>query len=1088
MKQNQFVRKLAVVILLFAIMFMVPTVSVSAASISYATDVVSSGLNTAVNVVEGPDDKLYIAEYGGNKVVKVDKNGQNQTTVVTGLNQPIGMVFDNTGNLYIAEHGGGKINRIDPGGTKTPIISGMNLFTSLVIDSHNKLYAVNYTSGKILKMDLDGSNIEDFAINLGTNSIIGMTVDADDNLYVSDRSGCKIRKIDPTGAVTDFIIGLNTPTWVTLGQDGYLYVSIGTKIIEKYDTSGNKVGSFQTPTNINFPWGTYIDQTGCIYFTTLGSGCGKIIGTAGTTSKTSIELLLNTRLSAGEADPTAFTVSGIASNPVVTAVATTGSSIQLNLSANIAYTDTNIKVNYAKTGTNNLTALGTAAELDNITNMPILNNSLGVVYNGNGNTGGAVPTDATGYNNGDSVTVLDNTGNLVKAGYTFAGWNTGANGIGTSYSSGNTFVIGSSSVTLHAQWRYAITLDTNGGNALTPSALTTGVDGKLTGLPVPTRSGYSFSGWFTAASDGTAVTTDTEFNANTNIYAQWRYLGDSGGSDGEDSPTPVFTAPNIVTGEVIDSKTGAAVKGINAQLSTAEDGTTVVQVKSQEAIIFKQHDGTQNSFSDVSKLGFTSLVNKDAIITMKTDGTIEISNLASNTQSQFAVYFDLGNNQRISIGTIEVKVGSNGQVTSLTSTLIDPYGTIIDATTGEKIIGAYVTLYYADTDRNKQNGNTANARVDLPILEDFKPSNNKNPQFSDQAGFYAFMVFPNADYYLVATKEGYEDYKSMTISVEQEIVKWDFKMNKPLTGLQRLAGDNRVDTALAIAKANNTTKVQNVVLTTAKNYPDALAGSVLAYKLNAPILLVDSSQNGQKKIMNYLIANLDTSGTVYILGGTGAVDQKVEDQIAAAGFMKITRISGKDRSETALKIAEQLQVPTGRPIILVNEGSYADALSISSSAAAGDSPILLVGKDKISDAVRQKITEINPIKVYIVGGEGVISAQVADQVAEITGLTSSNIIRLGGENRYATSLAVAKHFSLSGQSVCLATGKNFPDALAGGVFAANYNAPILLVGDTIGNEIINYLKTRQMVGGVIFGGEGVLDKKIEQELSSLIRK
>lgn len=192
----------------------------------------------------------------------------------------------------------------------------------------------------------------------------------------------------------------------------------------------------------------------------------------------------------------------------------------------------------------------------------------------------------------------------------------------------------------------------------------------------------------------------------------------------------------------------------------------------------------------------------------------------------------------------------------------------------------------------------------------------------------------------------------------------------------------------------------------------------------------------------------------------------MENKIKGAGFAKITRISGKDRSDTAFKIAEQLQVPTGRPIILVNEESYADALSISSNAAAGEMPILLVGKDKISDAVRQKIAEINLIKVYLIGGEGVLSNQVADQVAAITELSANKIIRLGGVDRYATSLAVAMHFNLAGQSVCLATGKNFPDALAGGVFAANYNAPTLLVDDTLSANTLSYLKTRTMVGEV----------------------
>lgn len=635
---------------------------------------------------------------------------------------------------------------------------------------------------------------------------------------------------------------------------------------------------------------------------------------------------------------------------------------------------------------------------------------------------------------------------------------------------------------------YTITLDPNGGDALTPPTLTTGADGKLSSLPTPSRSNYSFNGWFTAANGGTKADSDTTFTANTTIYAQWTYSGGSGGSGGGGNTPPSAPETTPVTGQVIDGKTGAVVQGLTAQARTAANGTAVVQVKAQEAIIFTQQNGTKNPLTDVSKLGFTPQTNNDAKISITPSGTIEMSNLASNTQSKFAILLDLGSNRNITIGFMEVKVGSNGSVTSISSTLIDPYGTITEAATGEKIIGAHVTLYYADTERNKQNGNAAHTRVDLPALDDFKPNNNKNPQNSDNEGFYAFMVFPTADYYLVATKEGYETYKSMTISVEQEIVKWDFKMNKPLKGLYRLAGDNRVETALAIAKANYTSKLENVILTTADNYPDALAGSVLANKLNAPILLMDTSASEQNKVIDYLKSNLKPSGTVYILGGTGAVGPEVESKVKGAGYTKITRISGNDRSDTGLKIVEQLQVPTGRPIILVNEESYADALSISSSAAAGEMPILLVGKDKISDAVRQKIAEINPIKVYLIGGEGVLSTQVANQVASITGLSANNIIRLGGIDRYATSLAVAKHFNLSGQSATLATGKNFPDALAGGVFAANYNAPILLVNEAIGNDTISYLKTRSMVGGVIFGGDGVLGKNIEQELSQLIRK
>lgn len=638
-----------------------------------------------------------------------------------------------------------------------------------------------------------------------------------------------------------------------------------------------------------------------------------------------------------------------------------------------------------------------------------------VTYNGNGATSGTAPTDSNGYAQGATVTVLGNTGNLTRTGYTFAGWNTAAEGSGTSYTAGATFAMGTANVILYARWTANQSSSDGGGGSNTSSQTSTSV-----------------------------------------------------------------------TGEVIDSKTGETVKGLQAQVSNQTNGTTTVEVKSQEAILFQQPDGTQSPVSDLSKIGFSAAANSDAGISLKADGTIQISNLAQGTDSTFAVTFDLGNGQVITIGTIEVQVDANGQV-SITSTLIDPYGVITDPATGQPMTDVQVTLYYADTERNSKNGKTPDTLVDLPILDGFKPNNNKNPQISDKDGAYAFMVFPTSDYYLVAEKDGYEIYRSTTISVEQEIVKWDFKMNKPLTGVKRLSGESRVDTALAVAGANYTAKLKNVVLATAANYPDALAGSVLAYKLNAPILLVGSTEADQNKILAYLQANLETGGTVYILGGAEVVGRNIENKISAAGFSKITRVSSSNRSATALKIADYLQVPAGRPVILVNEANYADALSISSCAAAAQYSIFLIGKDRLSPEVKARIAAIKPIKVYLIGGEDVISKTVIDQVGEITALNTENIVRIGGQDRYATALAVAEYFNLSGKSVCLATGRNYPDALAGSIYAANFNAPVILVNDRLSTNAINYLETMNLTGATIFGGETIVGKDIELQLGEIIK-
>lgn len=555
-------------------------------------------------------------------------------------------------------------------------------------------------------------------------------------------------------------------------------------------------------------------------------------------------------------------------------------------------------------------------------------------------------------------------------------------------------------------------------------------------------------------------------------------------SSGKGSDRNPSTGTNTVIGKVID-KDGNSVKGVDARVSTESNGNKTVETTAKEAILVKQPDGTKAPLSDISKL---SLQSKDnANVSISSDGTIKVKDLAKGTETKVSICCDLGNGQKIVIGTIVVKVGSNGDV-SLTSTLIDPYGTITDAATGKAIEGATVKLYYANTERNKAAGKIADTLVQLPIINGFKPNDNKNPQMSDINGAYGFMVFPTADYYIVATKDGYSEFKSPTIPVEQDIVKLDIKMNKPSTGLNRLSGLNRIDTAIEIAKASYAGKVSNVILASSDCYADALTGSVLAYKLNAPILLIGSSEAEQEKVLSYMKSNLDTAGNVYILGGTGVVTSIFEAKIGTNGFKNITRLGGANRYETSLKIAERLDTKIGAPVVLAYGEDYPDALSISSIASVMQYPILLVEKDKISDSIKSKLTQIKPIRVYIIGLQGGVSSAAEEQVAQATSLGKGNIVRIGGADRYETSIAVAKYFNLTGENVCIATGESYPDAIAGSVYSANLNSPMILVGKNLSDNAINYLKTRKITGAKIFGGEAVVSKEIEKKISELIVK
>lgn len=165
-----------------------------------------------------------------------------------------------------------------------------------------------------------------------------------------------------------------------------------------------------------------------------------------------------------------------------------------------------------------------------------------VTYYGNTNTGGTAPVDSTGYLlNSNAIVEYKET--LVKDGYTFAGWNTKANGSGTSYSEGATLVIDGNKE-LYAQW-IKVPLTTNSITVIFDKNATSAKDGTITqqtlkkgnsikaegkAMGNPTRKGYKLVGWCTTTGEcygnkeeivGSKFTENTKVNENIRVYAQW---------------------------------------------------------------------------------------------------------------------------------------------------------------------------------------------------------------------------------------------------------------------------------------------------------------------------------------------------------------------------------------------------------------------------------------------------------------------------------------------------------------------------------------------------------------------------------------
>ena len=150
-----------------------------------------------------------------------------------------------------------------------------------------------------------------------------------------------------------------------------------------------------------------------------------------------------------------------------------------------------------------------------------------VTYNGNDNTSGSVPTDATKYLSGETVTVKSNSGSLAKTGYTFSGWNTNASGTGTNYTAGSgTFSI-TSDITLFAKWVAAGTSvslskgsETNGTFSLSTSSVTTTSSAQTVTVTCSPNAGYYVSA-ISATNPATcpsAITNGGSNNSRTVTY------------------------------------------------------------------------------------------------------------------------------------------------------------------------------------------------------------------------------------------------------------------------------------------------------------------------------------------------------------------------------------------------------------------------------------------------------------------------------------------------------------------------------------------------------------------------------------------
>lgn len=167
-----------------------------------------------------------------------------------------------------------------------------------------------------------------------------------------------------------------------------------------------------------------------------------------------------------------------------------------------------------------------------------------VFYSANGGSGTTPSSQSKLY---QSSVTLSST-KLTRTGYTHSGWNTNSSGTGTTYALGGSYTT-EATVTLYAKWTantYTVTFNANGGTTPTASKSVTYASTYGT-LPTPTRAGYTFSGWYTASSGGSKITSTTtvSITASQTLYAHWTANSYTVTFNANGGTTP--TASKIVT-------------------------------------------------------------------------------------------------------------------------------------------------------------------------------------------------------------------------------------------------------------------------------------------------------------------------------------------------------------------------------------------------------------------------------------------------------------------------------------------------------------------------------------------------------------
>lgn len=303
--------------------------------------------------------------------------------------------------------------------------------------------------------------------------------------------------------------------------------------------------------------------------------------------------------------------------------------------------------------------------------------------------------------------------------------------------------------------------------------------------------------------------------------------------------------------------------------------------------------------------------------------------------------------------------------------------------------------------------------------------------------------------------------------------------------VNKVQGKDRYETAANVAKTNWKDGAKDVIIASGNGYADSLSASVLAKKLNAPIILTTAGElnSNAKSALETLKPE-----NVYVIGGNASVSEAVRNGLKKD--YKVTELGGKTRFETNLAVAnhlvDKLGVKADNVMVVNGQDGFSDALSAAPVAAAKEQVLLIVGKDASTADLAANFVKKHSSKVTVIGTEGVVPAAVYNKLGATERVN-------GGADRFDTNLNIMKHFKLNADTmyVANATGDGYADALVASALAGKSGAPLVLVDtkDSASTKnAIKYIgdnKTDKTEVSTV-GGSGVMPDEIVNEIETAV--